>query len=243
MIGVVALLSRPHFLPDVLANFERQTHPDKLLIIVENGPAVGAWNAYRGNLDLGNGLVAVGAGEPQGPAPEGTIWVIQSAPDRSAARNAGLALLREFGVDHFAFFEDDDLYGPGYLADYWAHRERADVLGKTCFVLAAPDGSRWLLHSEWESRPAELIGPYPGYCMACPVGSTLFGRVDRALPWPEPCPAFAEELDWCSDMLRARRTVLATSREHFVRQRFDDPEHGHATPGAWRDEVVGALRL
>jgi len=226
MIGVVALLSRPRFLLDVLANFERQTHPDKLLVIVENGPGLGACRALGG----------------------GGYSVTTSEPDRSCARNVGIEHLRELGIEHFAFFEDDDVYLPGYLAEHWANRERADILGKICFVLEhwptrERADSRWLLHSEWETRQLELVGPYPGYLMAGPVGSTIFGRVDRALPWPEPCPAYAEELDWCTDMLRARRTVRATSREHFVRRRFDGPDHGHATPGDWRHEVQGGLRL
>jgi hypothetical protein len=185
----------------VLANFERQTHADKVLIVVEGDR------------------------------------------DRSHARNAGVARARELDCSHFAIFEDDDLYGPGYLAEHWANRDRADVLGKAAHVIQGPDGSRWLQNADWADREIKLMGHAPGYLIGGLAAATLFGRVDRALPWPEPCPPWGEECEWYTAMLRSGRTLYSTSSQHFTRLRYDDPAHGHAMPGSWRDEVAGALEI
>jgi glycosyltransferase involved in cell wall biosynthesis len=214
MIGVIALLARPGFLPEVVANFERQTHRDRLLVVVENGSGTGA--CARAGLR--------------------GVHVVQTEADRSIARNAGLRHLRALGVDHWALVEDDDLYGPEYLAEHWANRHAADVLGKACHVLRGPDGSRWRLHGGWQWKPIQLAG---GSLLGGLAAATLFGSTAAALPWPTGYP-WGEELEWYEAMLGAGRTLYSTSSEHFVRRRFEDTRHAHATPGSWRDEVTGS---
>lgn len=214
MIGVVALLYRPSFLPNVLANFERQNYSDKLLVIVENGPGIGATSDVS--------------------LPSGTI-VLRTEADRSIARNAGFAKLREIGVDHWALFEDDDLYGPEYLAEHWEYRGRADVIGKGCFWLRGADGSchRLFSGSEWKEVGLEL-----GFVKGGLAAATLFGKTAGVLEWL-PGMLRCEELIWYTDMLRAGRRLYSTSDAHFLRCRYDDASHAHATPNDWRWEVTG----
>ena len=208
MIGVIALLSRPSFLPSVLENFARQSHPDKLLCVVENGPAVGACSAAGLDPDL----------------------VVRSEHHRSHARNAGIEALRLAGIEYWAIAEDDDFYGPGYLAEIWENRERADVLGKQSFRLRGDDGSLWQLHPGGEHQFVDIL-KRPGGLSA----ATLAGRTEAALPFSPDVPV-SEEVIWYLDMLHAGRTLYSLSAEHFELQRFGAP-HVHASPGHWSTEV------
>jgi hypothetical protein len=218
VIGVIALLGRPAFAENVRENFARQTHAERLLVVVEPSSV---------------SLNVTAMGERDGLP----YYECRAKPDRSNARNVGLSFVRALGCSYFAIFEDDDTYGPGYLAEHWANRERADVLGKAAHVIQGPDGSRWLANDGWQERPIELVGPAPGYIAGGLAAATLFGRVDHALPWPEPCPPWGEECEWYEAMLRAGRTLYSTSAEHFTRRRFEEQGHDHATPCDWRREI------
>lgn len=209
MIGVVLMLSRPAFLRASLENFERQRHPNKLICVVENGAGLGACESQDVRPDI----------------------LATSAHHRSHARNAGFEALRAAGIQHWAIFEDDDWYGPDYLAEVWEHRDRADVLGKQTFLMQGDDDSLWRLHPDGEHRYVDLLRDGRGGLVA----ATLAGRTDRALPFTaevERC----EEVIWYLDMLRSGRTLYSTSDDHFVQLRYGPP-HVHASRIHWSTEV------
>lgn len=209
MIGVVVLFSRPWLGQMVLENFERQLHADKTLIVVENGRALGHWN---------------GPGE-----------VVLSEARRTHARNAGLEACRAYGLEHYAIFEDDDWYGPGYLSDCWANRDRADVLGKGSWVIEDPTGKYW---RALPSREPGFVKWQPGFVGGLLAG-TLFGKTERALPFLE--VNIGEEVVWYTDMINAGRSLWKMGPEHFRQIRYINPEHGHALGSAnrWVGELEG----
>lgn len=99
MITVIAPHARPEFSANLLANFRRQRGVEARLLVVENGPA-----------DMATSVMQLGAwNEP------GTI--IRSGNHQSDAMNAGLEWMRAHGGGAWARFDDDDYYGPDYLAD------------------------------------------------------------------------------------------------------------------------------
>lgn len=92
MITVIVPHARPEFTENLLANFRRQRGVDAQLVVVENGDAVGS-------LEFGV---------------HGTILV--SDEHQADAMNVGLEWLRLGGGGPWARFDDDDYYGPDYLA-------------------------------------------------------------------------------------------------------------------------------
>ncbi|HTQ02950.1 MAG TPA: glycosyltransferase family A protein [Polyangiaceae bacterium] len=93
-IAVVAAVSRPERVGAVLQSFERQTHSDRVLVLVLNAAARDLPVTERDD------VVAV---RTEGGSP-------------ARARNAGLALVRAL-ASLVAFWDDDDTYLPGYLSE------------------------------------------------------------------------------------------------------------------------------
>lgn len=118
MISVVVPFSRPDCLRRTLDNFARQRHPDKRLVLVENGAAVGA--CARAGV---TGVV-----------------VLESAPHLSHAKNAGIDWVREHGGGFWTTFDDDDHYGAGYLDLFAQHARRGGVVGAPRHYVQLADG-------------------------------------------------------------------------------------------------------
>ncbi len=91
MITVIVPHARPQYASNLLANFRRQRGIEAQLLVVENGDAVGSVSSEDAT-------------------------VICSGNHQSDAMNTGLAWLRANGGGAWARFDDDDWYGPGYLA-------------------------------------------------------------------------------------------------------------------------------
>jgi hypothetical protein len=101
---VVIPFSRPDRVDHVLATINRLQCGERT-IVVENARALGAF--------------------PRGP------WTVaRSAPSAGAARNEGLRLARKRGAPLVSFMDDDDYYGPGYLAEAWAVPADVDATHK-----------------------------------------------------------------------------------------------------------------
>lgn len=96
MITVIAPHGRPEFSANLLANFRRQRGVEARLLVVENGPAVGSL--------------------PVGEATITTSVALLERPHQADAMNVGLNWLRANGGGTWARFDDDDYYGPDYLA-------------------------------------------------------------------------------------------------------------------------------
>lgn len=105
MIALVTPLHRPEDVPNVRENWLRL---GGLLIVVENGAAIGACRA-------------------QGFEPS---VLLESLDHQSYARNAGIERAWELGADAWAQLDADDYYGPAYLAKVQTALESADVVGQ-----------------------------------------------------------------------------------------------------------------
>jgi glycosyltransferase involved in cell wall biosynthesis len=195
VIWAICALSRPHELPRVAREFSAQTHHRySRLLVVENGKGVGA----------------VGA---QGLADQVDV-VARSAPHQAAARNAGLAVVRELcgPLDWFAVWDDDDQHGPGYLAEIAEHACGQDVLGKSSFFMRL--GDRRLVCF---MRPAHRLW-----------GGTLAGRVKGVLDFRD-VGRWGEDGDWLRRMREQGARVASSSRWQFIAQRSRSPDKH-----AWR---------
>jgi hypothetical protein len=115
LITVIAPHARPEFAANLLANFRRQRAVEALLVVVENGVAVG------------------------GEWPAGVV-VLRSEPHQADAMNAGLKWLRANGNAPWARFDDDDYYSADYLADVETGLWMYPVVGKTWGFVLFDDG-------------------------------------------------------------------------------------------------------
>jgi hypothetical protein len=216
MIAVIVPFSRPRMAENVRENYLLQRRPaPTVLVVVENGPALGSW----------------GGGDPM-------CHVVQSAHGRSHARTAGLRKARELGASHYAYWDDDDHYAPGFLEHMWQHRELADVIGLCSYVEQDPTGKRWLIGADQQEGPR--LPEFPGAFLGGVATPTLFGRVDRALDWEADVP-MAEELFWHREMALAGRTLYGIREPNpldplYRYVKHADPNHGHAIQD-WRREI------
>lgn len=178
-LTVVAAVSRPERAASVVAGFERQTHPAQLLLVL-NGAAEESV-APVGDLDL----IRCKGGNP------------------ARARNAGLQWVQQHRGGIVAFWDDDDHYGPGYLAEVAraldGHPRR--VVGKIIRTVEFDDG-RWLFLRK------------QGHAF---LGGTIAGWARELPPIPDlPCH---EDHEWCR-LLEQRGFELKTlSGAHYVYNR------------------------
>jgi len=104
---VICPFSKPEYADNLAGAIRRQTRGGSAFVVVENGPAVGAFPAMGG------------------------VTVLRSEAHQSAAKNAGLDWVRRGGGGRWSVFDCDDYYGPGYLEDQMAALDRgADMAGK-----------------------------------------------------------------------------------------------------------------
>ncbi len=130
MITVIAPHARPEFSANLLANFRRQRGVDAQLLVVENGPAVGAVSSDAAT-------------------------VICSSAHQADAMNAGLACLRANGGGPWARWDDDDRYSPDYLAEVERELVTHEVVGKTWGFVLFDDGL--YRFGGIENGPAEML--------------------------------------------------------------------------------------
>lgn len=116
---MVVPFSRPEHLQGTIDNFARQTFPNKKLILVENGRAIGACRRMGFTPDL----------------------LLTSKAHQSHAKNTGLEAIRERGGGFWATFDDDDYYGPGYLEEMVEASGKAEIVGKADFFVRMAAGT------------------------------------------------------------------------------------------------------
>lgn len=241
VIGVVVLLSRPRFLPDILAMWRVQTLPEaeRCLIFVASGDATACALSW----------------------PD----VLVSEPTTIAdLRNIGVARARELGCDALAFWDDDDYYGPRYLEEVAAALEHAPIVGKASTFVRVVDWDK-----DRPSEPADrlrlctLPGTEDVTREPCPVrGGTLAFRLDADVPafrLPDPAQPWGEDTAFCSDAAERGLTMRLTSRWNYAYRRG---ESDHVWPrsaesharlyqelggfvgdcGPWDESVVNGLR-
>lgn len=145
MIYCLCPFSKPEFKDLVLHNYNQQTHPNKHLLVVENGPGLGCFY----------------------PAPG--ITVLSSGNHQSLAKNVGLAYLRSIGAEYWAGWDCDDYYGPQYLEELEQNKSKATVIGKTMYYLRTDDGSLFLFNEE--RPPGHIMGVW-GATIGCWVNKS-----------------------------------------------------------------------
>lgn len=137
-VTVIVPLGRERFLSNVVRNFFQQREPNKYLVIVENGTAIGACRRA-------------------GVCPTA---VVTSEASPGLARNAGLEWVREHDGGFVAFFDDDDYYGPDYLSETLAASAKGNVIGKSSFYVRTAAGELRFFENEGEEREVGfLVGP------------------------------------------------------------------------------------
>jgi hypothetical protein len=156
MLTVIVPHARPEFSANLLANFARQRGVDARLLVVENGEAVGALSSN-----------------------EATI--IRSDDHQSDAMNTGLAWMRARGGGAWARFDDDDYYGPDYLAAVEASLggDEVTVSGMPWRFVMFDDGLYQFMGS----------GEF--------TGGTLAASTAEVEPFPR---MVGEDLEWCRIM-------------------------------------------
>ena len=195
-VWVVVPFSRPENLNLVLANFNRQTFPNKKLVLVENGRALGAAHG-----------VAHGDDSRHAAPP----LVLMSERHQSLAKNLALREIRKRGGGFTVVMDDDDWYGPEFVAEAAGYARTYDVIGKVRNFVSCDD-RLWLCSREASERKASWV---TGGTIAC---------------WAEFCPDYpldrsGEDVAFCSLAQRQGLTVFATSMYHYLYQRSDT---GHA---------------
>lgn len=164
----------------MLANFERQTQPAELLLVLN-----GAARQLETPLDARiTGLYCEG-GSP------------------ARARNSGLEFVQMSGGGMVAFWDDDDAYGPGYLAEVVealrGHRRR--VVGKVVRQVEFDDGPVLFLRRQGSAF----------------LGGTMAGWAEELPPIPDlPCH---EDHEWCRLLERDGFELVTLSGAHYVYNR------------------------
>ena len=115
---MVVPLSRSKMLPRVRGNLKRQNFKHRVCV-VENGEARGACKAAGFQPDV----------------------LLTSDEHQSHARNTALAWLRQHAPDaYWVAFDDDDYYGPEYVAEHAGLAKHGQLVGKS---------THWVLFEDW----------------------------------------------------------------------------------------------
>lgn len=117
-VSVLVCTNRPEFIERVFANYSRQTHPEKELIVIlnNNSMRLEQWQSQAAGYS--------------------NIQIYQQDENKSLGEclNAGIQYCR---YDHVAKFDDDDYYGPNYLQRQMQAMVsfHADIVGKATWYL------------------------------------------------------------------------------------------------------------
>lgn len=146
---MVTGLHQPGWLANAVANYARQTHAGKRLIIVENGKGLGA--------------AADCVGLPG-------VVVLQSESGPAQPLNAALSWLREHASpdDWFCKADSDDAYFPAYLDSILEAVEAgADYAGRSSLYIRTTDNRLWYVEGKQDAYV------FHGPTIAARIGSAL----------------------------------------------------------------------
>ena len=151
-IWCVIPFSRPHQLTWVKDLLSAQTYQNKKVLVVENGPAIGACKKAGFVPDV----------------------LLASKPHQSYAKNEALLYLKNngFGDDIWTTWDDDDYYAPEYLSELADATDKGDIIGKASSFMKLTDGKLYCVTKWKENELADE--PFVH-------GPTVSGRVKDSL--------------------------------------------------------------
>lgn len=179
MITVIAPHARLAFSENLIENFRRQRGVEARLLVVENGPAVGSCPRIEG------------------------AWFVRSDPHQADAMNTGLEWLQTHGDGPWARFDDDDYYGPDYLAEVEQGLREHCVVGQTWGFVLFDDGL--YRFGGIQRGPAQKL-----------AGGTLAARSSYVAPFER---RMDDDLQWCRDMLASGVQLFAGSHRSYCYDR------------------------
>lgn len=183
---VLVPLSRPGNLGRVLANVRRQSQRVKLCI-VENGAAQGTCARHNFTPDL----------------------LCTSEPSAAIARNVGMDAIRAAGGGWFSLFDDDDYYGPNYIAEVQEYTRFADVVGKQRHFVRLEGG----LHLFQSGAEMSKVDQLHGACIS--------SQSEDCVYFPDVVPG--DDAAWCKIMASSGANMWTTSKWNYVYRRLDGP--------------------
>ncbi|WP_298752977.1 glycosyltransferase [uncultured Serinicoccus sp.] len=192
-VSVICSTHRPGQLDHVLATVAAQREVEPQLVLVTHG--------FEPPADLARRAEDHGVRSPV---------VLQVAKERSLGACLNAAVARADG-DIVAKMDDDDLYGPAYLADQVRALDfsGADVVGKRAHhVLLTGHDVLLVRFGYYEHRFTDLV-----------MGPTLLGRRDifRELTFGD--RNTGEDTDFLQRVLARRGTIYASDRYNFIQVR------------------------
>jgi hypothetical protein len=171
-------------------------------------------NVRRQRVQLPVCVVETGEGEgacaAHGYAPD---LLLRGPAHPAHSRNEALKRLALRDA-HCIFMDDDDYYGPGYVEEHLALRERGRVVGKVVFWVRWPDEKYLTLYG---SSRANKWRPWLR-------GGTMAGFAREMGEFPD--LRLGEDAGLCQNFLKQGGAVWCSSVSHCVYMRYDD-EHGH----------------
>lgn len=183
---VIVPLGRRKMIGNVVTNFMRQNYPHKHIIIAENGDAIGACKEY-------------------GFIPSA---VIQTEKHQSIAKNAALDLLDSLGGGYWTVFDDDDYYGPEYIVEAMADKDKGIVWGKNRHFIWE-NGRLGLFNADVANGPVSYI-----------QGSFMSSHTDYGLRFP--ILETGEDDEVCRIVRRERGIVYNCSIFHGIYNRHNN---------------------
>lgn len=195
----------------IAANLQQQTFREFGLVVVENGRGRGSCEAAQLRPNM---LVSADCKTP------------------GAAKNLGLKVAKALGFTHWATFDDDDWYGPEYLAELVAAFNAGhEVVGKAAhFTKLASGEVVFFSCGDGEIRANREAGSIQGPTIASSFwdGMPLF---DESAEW-------GEDNLWCNAVKSLGKPAWATSPFNWCYLRHG-VQHGHTYPA--RDRHLLAL--
>ncbi|HWT30907.1 MAG TPA: glycosyltransferase family 2 protein, partial [Propylenella sp.] len=204
LASIVTATKRPHLLDRILANYSRQTYPNKELIIVLHG-------APDAVLEI-----------PPELAP--AVRVIH-AP---AIVNLGFCLnegIRQAAGDIWFKVDDDDYYGPHYIEDMInAYRfSGADIVGKPTYLVYLEESGQTVCRTVREARKRKFYNHRPNKVPRL-TGATLSARRVAGGPFSLRRRSGVDS-EWTERMANSGNVLFSSDYLNFVVYRGADKSH------------------
>lgn len=197
-VSVICSTNRLNMFDNLLENFNRQNIEDKELIVVLNylNPNFNNFNKKITNMD--------------------NIKIYSLHPNYSLGQCLNLGISKS-KYPLIAKFDDDDYYGPMYLADSIQHFNSTDasVVGKaTTFVYFVEENILAIRNLNNENKFVNRI-----------EGSTIIFKRDILDKISFHDKNLGEDMEFCKDCIKNGFKIFSTNKDHFVYIRNNNLNH------------------